>query len=240
MDDTAVGPDDADTIQWRRDASTSVTVRWCWALGVGTFFAAIGIVVVWRVYDLATQAGVGTVVVAAVAALVVTVLALAVGDSTRQLERLATRLSMSPSERSLERAMDAALGTVAMGVVIGTFMAAGRLVVEFDLLENVGPGPFTGLAALTLPVALVVLVLASFFSSTGALDRADGTLYLGDPDYAIDLELIEGVSVRQIGDAAIVGLTYAQPDNQYVAGPRRVVVPPAVATEIERTVDSRP
>ncbi|THE65441.1 hypothetical protein D8Y22_07525 [Salinadaptatus halalkaliphilus] len=235
-----VDADDIEAIQWRHDASTSTFVRWGWALGVGTFFAAISIVVWWRLYDLASQTGVETVVFALTAAAVVTILALAIGDTNRHLRTLAGWLSLEPTDRTLERAMDATLGTVAMALVIGSFMVAGRLVVELDVLENVGPGPFTGVAALTLPVALVVLVLASFFSSRGALDRTNDTLYLGDPDHAIDLELIQAVSVRRIGDAAVVGLTYAQPDNQYVAGPRRIVVPPDVASEIERTVNSRP
>jgi len=235
-EDVPVDPDAPETIQWRRDASTSRLVRLLWSLGVGTFFAMIAIIAFWRLYDIAAQAGAGSVVVAAVGAIAVTIIVLAVDPrAERRLERVADALSISvASERSLERAVDATVGTLVMAVVIGGLMGIGRLVSQGDLLGGVGAGPFTLLAAFTLPAALLALVLASFLSSRGALDTDDGVLYLADPDHAIDLEVIVGVSSRAIGDAAIVGLTYAQPGGQYVPGPRRIVVPREVADEVER------
>lgn len=237
-EDATADAADSDTIQWRRDASTSRTVRLCWALGVGTFFAAISIVVFWRFYDIATQSGAGPVVLALFAAVLVTALALAT-DVTR-LAAFARRLPISElSDRGLERARLAVFGTIAMIVVIGALMLAGRYVSRRELLE-VGAGPFTGLAALFIPLALVALVLASFLRSVGALNRTERELHLYDPDQTIDLALIEGTSTRQLGDAVIVKLEYAQPDGQYVAGPRRIVVPPAVADELQTLVDRQP
>ncbi|QSX00725.1 hypothetical protein [Haloterrigena alkaliphila] len=242
MDEDAMGEStDPETIQWRRDGSTSRTVRLLWSLGVGTFFAAITIIVFWRLYDLARQADAGAVVVGVFAALVATILAFAVAsDTTGRLEALARRFPVdTQSERGLERAMDAALGMVAMLAVIGSLMAIGRVVSQQDLLGGVGAGPFTGAAALSLPLALVALVCASFLRSVGALDREEGVLYLYDPDQAIDLDVIVDVSTRRVGDAAILKLEYAQPDGQYVAGPRRIVVPPAVARELESLLERR-
>lgn len=244
-----IDPDDPQTIQWRRDASTSRTVRLLWSLGVGTFFAAIGIIVFWRLYDFAGQIGGQfgqSVVLAVLAAAVVTALALAVAsDPERRLERLLGSLPLSigsPTGRGLERALDAAVGTIAMGVLIAALMAVGRLLSQADteLGGVLGTGVFTGLAALTIPVALVVLVLASFLRSVGAVDREEETVYLFDPDHRIDLEVIDDVSVRHVGDAAIVKLSYRQPGGQYVAGPRRIAVPPSVAEEITELVESRP
>ncbi|WP_049928055.1 hypothetical protein [Halopiger goleimassiliensis] len=237
-EDAPVDPDDPETIQWHRDATTSRSVRLLWSFGVGTFFAMIAIVVAWRLYELALQGGFEPVVVATVAAIAVTILSLAVDPrAERRLQSLATRLSLSaPSERGLERAIDAAVATLAMGVVIGGLMGLGRLALEVEPLSRIGPGPFTGLAALLLPVALVAFVLSSFLRSSGVLDRDEGVLYLRDPDHAIDLDVIVDVSIRELGDAAVVTLTYAQPDGQYVPGPRRIVVPPAVADELAQTV----
>ena len=240
MDEDAADPNDTETIQWRRDASTSRTVRLLWSLGVGTFFAAITIIVFWRLYDFAAQVGAGTIIIAMFAAIIVTILAFAVTSNTeRRLEALASRLPITtPSGPALERAMDAALGTIAMMAVMGSLMAVGRYVSQRELLE-VGAGPFTGMAALLLPLALVALVLASFLRSIGTLDREKRTIYLYDPDQAIDLEVIQGVSTRRLGDATILKLEYAEPDGQYVAGPRRIVVPPEVATELQGLVDGR-
>lgn len=230
---------DPNLIQWRRDAGTSRTVRLLWSLGVGTFFAMISIVIVWRFYDLAGQVGLETVVLAAVAGLVVTIVVLGLsGTTVERVQALADRLSLdAPTDRSVERGMDAALGTVAMGLVIASLMAAGRLVAEGVFLTGVGPGPFTGLAAITLPLALVALVTASFLSSTGTLDREDEQLALEAPEAVIDLAYVVGVSRRSVGDAALLKLRYAQPDGQYVPGPRRVVVPNAVGDEVEAIVD---
>ncbi|MDQ2051843.1 hypothetical protein RBH26_15295 [Natronolimnohabitans sp. A-GB9] len=240
-EDAPVDPTDSETIQWRRDASTSRTVRLLWSLGVGTFFAAITIIVFWRLYDMATQADAGGVVIAAFAAIAVTLFALAVsGNTERQLEAVTRRLPIdTPSGRALERAMDAVLGTLAMIAVMGGLMVAGRIVSQRELLA-VGAGPFTGLAALLIPLALVALALSSFLRSIGAFDRDERTIYLYDPDQAIDLEDIRDVSARQLGDATILKLEYAQPDGQYVAGPRRIVVPPEVASELQSLVERQP
>ncbi|WP_293031594.1 hypothetical protein [Natronococcus sp.] len=233
--------DATEPIQWRRDPDTSRTVRLLWSLGVGTFFAVSVIIVFWRLFDMATQIGGQSIVAAALIALLVTALAFAVSDDAeRQLERVLDRLSVSaPSGSSLSRARDAALGTVAMVVVIGSLMIAGRVVSQQGLLGDVGAGPFTGLAALTLPLALVALLLASFLRSVGAYNPEERTIYLYDPDQAIDLDVITDASVRQIGDIAIVNFDYAQPDGQYVQGPRRIAVPPRVANEVVAAVDAR-
>lgn len=241
---TGTGTDtdlDPDTIQWRRDVTTSRTVRLLWSLGVGTFFAMISIIAFWRVYELASQTGVGSIVVALAAAVVVTVLALAVSSETgRHVERLVDPLPITtPSGRALERATDAALGAVAMGLFIGSLLILGRLAARPELLGEGGESPFTGLAAATIPLALVALVLASFLQSVGSFDPEAETVYLYEPEQAIDLAVIEDVTVRQVGEIAVVSLEYAQPDGQYVAGPRRLVVPPAVASEIEGAVDAR-
>ena len=239
-EDVSADSSDAETIQWRRDASTSRTVRLLWSLGVGTFFATISIIVFWRLYDLARQGDVGSIVIALFAALVVTVLAVAtVGDTERHLAVLTGPLPIdAPSGRGLERLVDAALGTIAMLAVMGSLMVIGRIVSQRELLA-VGAGPFTGLAALLVPLALVALVLASFLRSVGALDREEGTIYLYDPDQAIDLAVITDASTRRLGDAAIVTLEYAQPDGQYVPGPRRIVMPPEVAREVESLLERR-
>ena len=228
-------------IQWRRDPDTSRTVRLLWSLGVGTFFAVTVIIVFWRVFDMATQVGGQSIVVAALVALLITALAVAVSDDAeRQLERIFGRLSVSvPSGTSLSRARDATLGTVAMVVLIGSLMIVGRIVSQQGLLGGVGAGPFTGLAALSLPLALVAILLASFLRSVGAYNPDERTVYLYDPDQSIDLDLITDASVRQIGDVAIVNFDYAPPDGRYVQGPRRIVVPPRVAREVVAAVDAR-
>jgi hypothetical protein len=242
VDVAADGDANDETIQWRRDASTSRTVRLLWAFGVGTFFAAIGTVVCWRLYRLASEAAGSTgrtVVIALIVALSATVLALAASRHTeRHLERLTRRLPVDvPSGTSLDRAVDIAVAAVAMGAVIGALMGIGRYVSYNELLA-VGAGPFTGLAALSIPLALFALVLASFLQSVGTFDRDARTIYLYEPKQAIDLSVIDAVSVRYVGDIAILGLTYAQPDGQYVQGPRRIVVPPAVARDVKTLVES--
>lgn len=238
MDEDAVDgteiPDDA--IQWRRDASTSRTVRLLWTFGVGTFFAAISIVVSWRLYRMASEIGGGIVVVALIAALAATVLALAATDETeRYLERLPIDVS---SGASLDRTIDAAVGTVVMGIVIGTLLGIGRYVSQNEVL-TVGASPFTALVTLLLPLAFVALVLSSFLQSVGTFDHEAGTIYLYEPKQAIDLAVIEDVSIRTIGDTALLTLSYAQPGGQYVEGPRRLVVPPAVARDVAALVKSK-
>lgn len=240
MDEDAVDVADAadGTIQWRRDASTSRTVRLLWTFGVGTFFAAILAIVCWRLYRLAGEAAGGpgrTVVVALIAAVAATVLAIAASSGTeRHLKRFPVDV---PSGRRLDRAVDAAVGTVVMGAFVGLSLSAGRYVSQNELLA-VGASPFTFVVAASVPLALVALVLASFLQSVGALDPEEGTIYLYEPEQAIDLAVIEGVSIRRLGDAAVLSLTYAQPDGQYVQGPRRIVVPPAVARDVAALVGS--
>ncbi|GAB3678038.1 hypothetical protein [Halopiger thermotolerans] len=240
MDVDADAPADPDDLlQWRRDATTSRAIRLLWSLGVGTFFAVISIIVFWRLYDLTRQIGGRSIVVALFAAIVATALALSVSDNTvGHLERLTRRLPVSsPSERAAERASDAALGAIAMATVIVALMAIGRYVSQNGLLGDLGAGPFTGLAALTIPLALAALVLSSFLESVGAFDPDEGVIYLYEPEQAIDLSVIQGISMRSIGDAVVLTLDYAQPGGQYVAGPRRIVVPPAIAAEIETYVE---
>ena len=238
MDEDAVDgteiPDDA--IQWRRDTSTSRTVRLLWTFGVGTFFAAISIVVSWRLYRMASEVGGGIVIIALVAGLAATVLALAAaGETERYLKRLPIDV---PSGTSLDQAVDAAVGTVVMGIVIGSLLGVGRYVSQNELLA-VGASPFTALVTLLLPLALVALVLASFLQSVGTFDHEAGTIYLYEPKQAVDLTVIEDASIRQIGDTALLTLSYAQPGGQYVEGPRRLVVPPAVAHDVVATVNSQ-
>lgn len=241
--DSPVDPDDPGTIQWRRDATTSRMIRLLWSFGVGTFFAAVLIIAVWRVYDIAGQASqfLQTVILAAVAAITVTILAVALSrDSARQLERLLGPLPVSmPSRPGLGRVLDAAIGTVVMGAFLAVVMGLGRLAARPELLGEGGESPFTGLAAATIPLALVGLALASFLHSVGAFDRDAETIYLYDPDQAISLADINAVSSRTLGDTVILTLEYAQPDGQYVAGPRRIVVPLEVADDIRSSVGVR-
>lgn len=237
--------DDAETMRWRRDGSTSRTIRLCWSLGVGTFLAMILLVPLWRIYDLARVLGglsipvpgVGTVsisltafVLAVVGAVAVTLLALALNGETASL--LEALPGVEATEDAARRTRAAIVGTVTMGTVIGSLLVLGRLATEAG-----GPSePFTGLAAATLPLAFVAILLSSFLRSVGALDLEEGRLYLYEPEEAVDLSVIEGASVRRIGDAAILTLAYAQPDGQYVPGPRRLVVPPAVARTVQELV----
>ncbi|ARS89186.1 hypothetical protein [Natrarchaeobaculum aegyptiacum] len=227
--------DGDDTVQWRRDASNSWTVRLLWSLGVGTFLAMISIVVFWRFYDIARQTDAGIAVLAVLALVALTLLVLAVVPSAPR--RLANRLSVERvSERGLDRISHAAAGTLVMGLVIGLLMAAGRLAAHDGAFGEIGDGLFTGIAALSLPLALVALAFASFASSRGAIDCEEGVLYVDEPDQAIDLEYVVNASSREIGGATYVKLTYARPDNTYVPGPRRLMVPPEIARELERTV----
>ncbi|WP_049953929.1 hypothetical protein [Halostagnicola larsenii] len=229
--------DDSNPVQWRRDAATSRTVRILWSLGAGTFFAAALIIVFWRLYDLARQLGGESIIIAAFGALIVAILVFAFGSNTeRRLERVTERLPISaPSGTSLDRALDAALGMLVMAGAIVVLMAIGRYVSTNELLA-LGAGPFTLLAALTIPLALVALALSSFLRSVGSLDYEERTIYLHDPDQAIDLSVIEDVSIYRVGNAAILSLEYAQPDGRYVKGPRTIAVPPEIATEVQELV----
>ncbi|MFP8889862.1 hypothetical protein ACLI4U_08825 [Natrialbaceae archaeon A-CW2] len=227
------------SVQWRRDASTSRLVRVLWALGVGTFFAVLSIIVFWRLFDLTGEVGGQVVIVGIGAALVVTILLVALSRNTEgHVARVTQSLSLEePTARGVRRAVDAALGTIAMIGIIGGLMVVGRYVSQEGLLE-VGAGPFTFLAALSIPLALVALVLSSFLRSVGTIDAEEGALYLHDPDEHVALEHLEGVSVRQFGQTAVVTLEYATRDGTYVPGPRRLVVPADVARELEGLIDT--
>lgn len=222
--------DDDHTVRWRRDASTSPLVRTLWALGAGTFLAAIVLVVFGRVLGLANVTAGGSIVVAALAALAVTVAALALaGDLGAWIGRVEARLPGVEAGDSADSGgiVDAAVG----GVVVGTFMVLSVVLI--------GGGIGNFLAAITIPLALVALALSTFLRSVGAIDAEEGAIYLYDPEEAIDLGVIEGVSTRYLGEWAIVSLSYAQPDGTYVPGPRRLVVPPRVARELEGVVGAR-
>lgn len=220
--------DDAGTVRWRRDASNSRAIRLLWAFGVGTLLGAISLVVVDRFYALAVQTGGRNVLVAAVAGLAVTILAVAIaGRAEERLERLTRGLPISvPEGAALERLLD----VLVVAVVVGGLILA---------LARMEGGVSNFVAALTLPVSLVALVLAVFLRSAGAIDPAERRLYLFDPDEEIDLDVIEAVSVRRIAGVTIVNLEYATPNGQYVPGPRRLVVPEEAAGELESLVGTR-
>lgn len=221
--------DDSRTVQWRRDASNSRTVRTLWALGSGTFLAAIALMIFGRFFALTGETGGRSALVAVFAAVAVVILLFAVVNrSEGRLEAVLESVpGVSVDGGGLQRVLDTAVGGVVMGVVI------------YGLASGLGPGAGFFAAALTIPVALGLLVLSSFFQSVGALDQADETLYLYEPERAVDLTVIEDVTVRRVGDTAIVTLAYAQPDGQYVKGPRRLAVPPGVASELQTLVRSR-
>ena len=227
--------DDSRTVHWRRDASTSRTVRVLWALGVGTFLAAVALIVFGRFLALTAETGGQSAVVAALAAAAVAIVAVVLaGRADDRLERLGRYVPFwTPSGDSFRQALDAAAGAVVMGAVI------------FALVLFVGPGIGFGLATATVPFAVVLIILSTFLRSVGALDLEERRLYLSDPetddepDVVVDLELITGASVRHVGGEAILTLTYDQPDGQYVTGPRRIVVPPAVAREVQQLVGVR-
>ncbi len=232
--------DDSEPLSWRRDGTTSRTIRILWSLGVGTFFGAISLIVFWRFFDLTGQVGGQSIVVATAAGLAVTIFALALSRNTdKHVAAIGRRLPITtPSGAALDRAMDAAVGTLIMATILGSLTITGRIVSQRGLLE-VGAGPFTGLAALTIPLAVVALALSAFLNSVGTFDPEEGVIYLYDPDQAIDLDVIRSVSIRDVGDTSIVTLEYAQPGGQYVQGPRRLTMPPEIAREVQQFVRSR-
>lgn len=220
--------DDSGPVHWRRDASTTRSVRVLWALGVGTFLAAIVLIVFGRFFALTAEIGGQSTFIAAFAAITLVILAVAFAGRTEdRLERLSRFVPYwTPSGDGLERVVDALVGAFVMGVLI------------FSLVLYVGPGIGFGLATATIPIAFVLIVLSSFLQSVGALDLEEERLYLYEPEAAVDLEVVEDVSVRRVGDAAIVKLVYDRPDGQYVQGPRRLVVPPGIARELQAIVRS--
>lgn len=219
--------DDTGPVQWRRDASTSLTVRLLWTLGAGTFIGAIILVATARVFALAgrttsqspmdpfTTAQLVIVAVLATMALITLILAFA--------HYLGLGIPYADDDSSLERALDAGVG----GVVMGSIIIA---------LVTLAGDPGRLLAAATLPLALVSLALSASLRSTGALDANKGLLYLYEPNDVIEIEYLEDVSARYLGDTAIVTLQYHEPDNAYVPGPRRLILPPGVARDLEAMV----
>lgn len=221
---------DDHTVRWRRDPSTSPPIRALWALGAGTFLAAIVLVVFGRFLGLTGGTAAQPVVVAALAALGATIAALALaGDLGTWLERLEGWL---PGDGSPDAGTDTgrAVDALAGAVAVGAFMVLSVLVV--------GGRAGNFLAAITIPLALVAVALSTALRSVGVLDPEEGAIYLYDPEEAIDLGAIEGVSTRYLGAWALVSFSYAQPDGEYVPGPRRLVVPPRVARELEEIVGS--
>lgn len=219
--------DEDGTLTWRRDASTSTLIRLGWSLGVGTLLAAIGLVIFARLFEFTGEIGGQTVVVAALLAVALTILAVfavtALGNRSTSLANAIPGVDADSidGEVPITRALDASLGAVVMGLVIGGFVRFGG---------DAGQA----LAAATIPLALVVLVLVVFTRSTGALDTTDGVLYRYDTEEAIALEDLESASVYRLGDNALVRLRYHQPDNVYVPGPRWLTVPATVGRQLER------
>ncbi|WIV67977.1 hypothetical protein [Natrialbaceae archaeon AArc-T1-2] len=220
---------DSRTVQWRRDASNFRTVRILWALGSGTFVAAISLMIYGRFFALTGETGGQSVVIAALAAIAGVILVFAAINRTEgRLEAVLEAIpGVSVGDGRLQRVLDTAVGAVVMGAVI------------YGLAFGLGPGVGFFVAALTIPIALFLLVGSSFLQSVGSLDPDEKRLYLYEPEQSVDLDDVEDVSVRRIGETAIVKLRYAQPDGQYVKGPRRLVVPPAVARELQAIVRSR-
>lgn len=214
-------------IRWRRDTSTTPSIRILWALGVGSLLAAITLIVFARLFALTEGSAGQPVAVAALGAVAVTVLALAAsGNPGAHLERLTRRLPITaPDGIELDRAVDAAVGAVAMGAVV------------LALARGVGGNTGQGLATLTVPLGFCALVLAAFLTSAGALDPDERTLYLFDPDREIDLETVDRVGVRTVGETALISLSYDHSDGRYVPGPRRLVVPEAVGRRLAALVN---
>lgn len=221
--------DDSRTVQWRRDPATSRTVRVLRSLGGGGLLAAIILIVFARFFAFTGLTSGQPIVIGLGVALAVTILALwATDDPGASLDRLFAPLPISgPESEGIERALDAAVGAV----VVAAYMLAATILVGGNL------GNFA--AAVAVPVAVIVLILSSFLQSVGTLDLEDQHLYLHEPDAAVDLEHVDDVSYRTIGDMAVVKLVYAKPDGQYVAGPRRLTTPPEIAREIQGIVRSR-
>lgn len=228
--------DDSGTVQWRRDAATSRPIRALWALGVGTFLAAIVLIVLFRFYPAVAgrrlelgplEVEVSAVIIALLAALAATVLALALaGRAASTLATVAGSLpGVDPEPETFERLDDVLAGAAVMGAVI------------FVMGQFVSGSLGNAVAALTVPLAFGAIVLAAFLRSSGALDPEGRTLYLLDPDEQIDLETVRRVRVRTIGDDALVSISYDQSDGVYVEGPRHILLPANVARELERLVN---
>ncbi|WP_247730808.1 hypothetical protein [Halovivax limisalsi] len=210
---------DSSRVEWHRDADTSLAIRLPWALGVGSLLAAISLVVFGRVFGLATQIGGQKAVIG---------LLFVVGGAVLAGAFVRTRRASAGSDGGpsvqFHRGVDAAVGAVAMGAVI------------FGLDTYVEGSVGELLAAATIPIGLGLLVLAIFLRSTGIYDREAEVIYLYDPEEAIDLDDLESVSARHLGASAYTRLRYRTPDGEYVPGPRRLILPSAVARELEATL----
>ena len=220
--------DDSRTVQWRRDPATSRTVRVLRSLGGGGLLAAIILIVFARFFAFTGLTSGQPVVIAAGVALAVTIIALAISSNPGgSLERVFEHLPISgPESDGIRRVLDAAVGAI----VVATYM----LVMTVLVGGNVG----NFAAAAAIPIAVILLILSSFLQSVGTLDLDENRLYLHEPEVAIDLAEIDDVSYRTVGDMAVVKLVYAQPDGQYVAGPRRLTTPPEIAREVQGIVRS--
>lgn len=228
---------ESSAIRWRRDAATSRPIRVLWALGVGTFLAAISLVAIFRFYAVIAELGYSTVFVAALAGVGATLLAIGIaGETGRIVAGIAARLPGTGSDgrtaldadataRERGHLDDAVVGSVVMGTAI------------FALGQLVSGGVGNGAAALTVPIAFVAIVLAAFLRSTGAIDPDERALYLFDPDREIDLGTVDRVRVRELGTEALVSLSYDQSDGVYVDGPRHLFLPRTAARELERLVE---
>src|SRR6056297_3419524 len=93
---------EAERVQWHRDADTSTLIRLCWALGVGTLLGALTLLVFGRLLGLAVQIGGRSILVAATAALAVTIVALAVAGNPAERLAAATRYVPGISYTSTE------------------------------------------------------------------------------------------------------------------------------------------
>ena len=221
--------DDSRTVQWRRDPATSRTVRVLRSLGGGGLLAAIVLIVFARFFAFTGLTSGQPIIIAIGVALAVTIVALAISSNPGgSLERVFEPLPIPGPERDgIRRVLDAAVGAIA----VATYMLVAAGVVGGNV------GNFA--AAVAIPVAVISLLLSSFLQSVGTLDIDENRLYLHEPEVAIDLAEIDDVSYRTVGDMAVVKLVYAQPDGQYVAGPRRLTTPPEIARELQGIVRSR-
>ena len=221
--------DDSRTVQWRRDPATSRTVRVLRSLGGGGLLAAIVLIVFARFFAFTGLTSGQPIIIAIGVALAVTIVALAISSNPGgSLERVFEPLPIPGPERDgIRRVLDAAVGAIA----VATYMLVAAGVVGGNV------GNFA--AAVAIPVAVISLLLSSFLQSVGTLDIDENRLYLHEPEVAIDLAEIDDVSYRTVGDMAVVKLVYAQPDGQYVSGPRRLTTPPEIARELQGIVRSR-
>lgn len=211
--------EDLEPVHWRRDGTTSTTIRSLRAFGIGTFFAALALIVFARVFTLLSDTIGQAILVTVVVVVAVAVIVIAIGRSV--YPGIIERLPASISESRFLRFGDALIATVLMAVVIVAFA------------RGMGGGLGQMIATGLIPVALLALLIASFLDSVGTIDPEQRVIQLHEGETTIDLSHISDVSVRPIFDVAIVSLTYEQPDGRYIPGPRRFVAPPAAGRLIQ-------